>query len=146
MNKLAWLIGVVVLALWCVCGYVSVSEYSEAAERSSKWHAVRDAYFAEHSACEACGISGADADLEVHHILDFRLYPERELDADNLITLCNKHCCHMMIGHLGYHKAFNPCVREDAARHLAEIKARPYTKEDAAKFRKRFSGEYQTAP
>ena len=36
-------------------------------------------------------------------------------------------------------KSFNPCVEEDSARHLAEVKARPYTKADAKKFEHQFS-------
>ena len=102
--------------------------------RSGKWPTVRKAYITAHPTCEACGVDG---DLEVHHVRDFKLYPELELEPTNLITLCPR--CHIVFGHLGDFKAFNPCVREDAARHLSEVKARPYTKADAAIFQHQFS-------
>jgi len=105
--------------------------------RSGKWSSVRDAYVAAHPTCEACGAKRLPT---VHHVLPFHLWPEHELDPANLITLCPT--CHLLFGHLGDYKASNPCVREDAARHLAEVKARPYTRDDKAKFIRQFS----TAP
>jgi hypothetical protein len=47
-----------------------------------------------HPACEACGTT---AELNVHHIKPFHIYPELELDHTNLITLCRVH--HFTIGH-----------------------------------------------
>lgn len=105
-----------------------------AAERSSKWHGVRDAYHTAHPACEACG--GND-DIEVHHVRPFHLWSEMELEPTNLITLCQR--CHILIGHLGNYRAYNPLVREYAARHLAMVKARPTTRDEAAAFEKRFA-------
>jgi len=45
----------------------------------------------------------------------------------------------VLIGHLGDTDAHNPRAREDAARMLARVKARPYTREAAEKFQKQFS-------
>ncbi len=106
------------------------------AERSREWATVRGSYVAQHSACEACG----GKPVEVHHVRPFHLWPESELDPKNLIALCKR--CHLLIGHLGDYRASNPLVREDAARQLARIKARPYTREDAMRFTQQFS----TAP
>lgn len=110
-----------------------------AAERSGRWPTVRAACLESHPACEACGCK--DEAMNVHHVEPFEYAPERELDPTNLITLCNKHHCHLMIGHLGDYKAFNPNVRDDAARMLKRIKARPYSREDA----KKFQAQFQTA-
>lgn len=106
--------------------------------RSDQWPEVRAAYIAKHPACAACGISGPDAELNVHHVKPVSKYPELELDPDNLITLCTRHNCHLMIGHLGDTRAWNPCVRRDAARLLDQIRSRPNTKEEAEDFRNRF--------
>lgn len=85
--------------------------------RSSRWEAVRNAFLAQHEACAACGDA---VDLQVHHIKPFHLYPELELDPDNLIVLCegkgNNHC-HLNIGHLGNWKRENPNVVADAQKH-----------------------------
>lgn len=109
------------------------------AERSPKWHTTRDAYVAQHPSCEACGAEGGVGVKanQVHHVKPVRLWPESELDAGNFITLCPR--CHLLIGHLGDTDAHNPLAREDAARMLARVKARPYTREAAEKFQKQFS-------
>lgn len=105
-----------------------------AGERAGEWRAVRNAYAASHPACAACG---AKADLQVHHVKPFHLWPALELESSNLIALCPR--CHLLLGHLGDYRAYNPCVREDAAWMLARVKSRPYTRDDAAKFQKQFS-------
>lgn len=103
------------------------------AERSGKWPALRKQILDEQPTCEACG--GRDG-CKPHHIKPFHVYPELELERSNVIVLCDQ--CHLMLGHLGDWPAWNPRVREDAARHLAEVQHRPYTKPDAAKFLRRF--------
>ena len=84
---------------------------------------------------EACGHKAE----EIHHIKPVRVYPELELDESNLIALCDR--CHFVLGHLGHERAWNPLVREEAARHLERVKARPYTREEAEAFVKRFGGK-----
>jgi hypothetical protein len=103
------------------------------AERSSKWDEVQKAYLTAHPTCEACG---SKVELNVHHVLPFHLFPEFELEPSNLITLCKWH--HMPLGHLGLFQAYNPLIREDAARHLARVKARPYTRDAKVKFEQAF--------
>ena len=104
--------------------------------RSGQWPTVRKHYLDAHGECAACGDK---KDLEVHHVKDFRLYPSKELDEGNLITLCREH--HLVFGHLGDFKSFNPCVVQDCARYRAEHDARPYTYKDV----KRFEQQFQTA-
>jgi hypothetical protein len=83
-------------------------------KRSSRWPTVRKAWLKNHPACAACG--GVHC-VQVHHKEPFHLHPEKELDMNNFITLCE--CSpgddHLRIGHLGDWKSFNPHVEADAA-------------------------------
>jgi hypothetical protein len=49
-----------------------------------------------------------------------------ELEPRNLISLCEKHCCHLMIGHSGDWHAFNPHVEEDAKFLAKRMEKREY--------------------
>jgi len=138
MNRLAKVSSVLLVLLVCA--------FASPAERSGEWKSVRDAHLATHPSCEACGARGAKADVDVHHILPVSIWPERELDSTNLITLCNQHHCHLVIGHLGSYSSYNPLAREDAARQLAKVKSRPANREDKEKFIHRFDVIYQNAP
>ena len=61
--------------------------------------------------CAACGSSKK---LNVHHKKPFHLYPELELDENNLVTLCmSKMECHLLIGHGSDFKCYNPYVESD---------------------------------
>jgi hypothetical protein len=77
--------------------------------RSGKWPRVRHAHLAKHPGCAVCGNVG---DCDAHHVYPYHLFPELELDPENLITLCRGH--HLFFGHLGEFSAFNPLVREHA--------------------------------
>ena len=57
--------------------------------RSSKWKAVRNNFIKTHGWCAVCGKT---ENLVVHHKEPFHLFPEKELDPTNLVTLCEK--CH----------------------------------------------------
>jgi hypothetical protein len=65
----------------------------------------------------------------VHHVIPFHLRRDLELDPENLITLCeNKRDgvnCHLLFGHLGCFKSFNPSVRADVVTWRAKLKTRP---------------------
>ena len=115
-RPLLTLLTIVLMAAALLC--------SDALARSSHWKAIRDKHLHWHPYCAACGTF---SDVEVHHIESYRLNPSRELDPDNLITLCRKH--HFQIGHdadgPGPRKPrwfdSNPFVRRDAAAELARV-------------------------
>lgn len=80
-------------------------------ERSPHWPATRHHFLNKFPTCAACGTK---EHLDVHHVHPFHLHPELELDEKNLITLCMDNDCHLLIGHGGNFKAYNPTVKEDA--------------------------------
>lgn len=91
--------------------------------RSPEWPRVRRAFLKEHPNCEVCGIRQK---LEAHHIIPYHLKPELELDATNLIALCDggsNH--HLFVGHLMSWKSFNRNVTVDAAIWRDRIRFRP---------------------
>lgn len=86
-------------------------------KRSSLWPTVRKEHLRSNGVCAVCG---GRRQLNVHHIIPFHLEPLKELDATNLITLCEGNStinCHLRFGHWGnYARKHNPCIREDAAK------------------------------
>lgn len=88
---------------------------AKGARRSSQWRKVRKAHLETNPECFICGSKHA---LEVHHIIPFNLAPDKELDPENLMTLCeNKKYginCHLLVGHLGNYRKINPNVFIDA--------------------------------
>lgn len=80
---------------------------AQGADRSPQWRTVRDRYADAHPLCAFCGSAAVD----VHHIQPFHLFPTRELDPDNLISLCRVH--HFIYGHGGDWKGYNPDVLVD---------------------------------
>lgn len=78
--------------------------------RSSKWHEVRHLHLLVQGSCRACD---SRKKLEVHHIQPFDLNPELELEPSNLITLCRK--CHLIFGHFGSYRTYNPNVQDDSS-------------------------------
>ena len=93
-----------------------------AVPRSGSWPTVRGKHLKLHPLCAACG---GDRELNVHHKKPFHEHPELELDESNIIALCNKHGCHLLIGHLCSWHSYNPRVEEDAAAYLERVKNRP---------------------
>ena len=79
--------------------------------RSSHWPIIRKEFLNIHPNCEVCFSTKG---LEVHHIKPVHLYPELELDPENLITLCRPKRCHLLFGHLNNWKSFNPEVINDS--------------------------------
>ena len=77
--------------------------------RSRHWREVRKEHLKANPTCKMCG---GRKRLQVHHILPVHLYPSLELDRTNLITLCRGKKygvdCHLLIGHLGDFKTYNP--------------------------------------
>lgn len=117
--------------------------------RSPEWPKYRKEYLKNHPECEACG---SKTDTQVHHCLPFSLEftgkqvrdmgvildrefkdddiitgRELELNMSNYVTLCEPkgpEGHHLLIGHGKNFHQFNPNVRKDAAKCLAEIKAK----------------------
>ena len=91
-------------------------------DRHPRWASVRKDHLRREPACAACGGSRK---LEVHHILPVSAPGgrERELDPDNLITLCEPH--HALFGHFMDYCSWNPSVREDATHWRERIRNRP---------------------
>lgn len=92
------------------------------AVRSPKWKNVRKEFVKNNDKCAACGSS---KNLEVHHIIPVHIDASKELDVDNLITLCSE-SCHILFGHLMHFKSYNPLVREDCAFISTKVQNRPY--------------------
>jgi len=83
-------------------------------KRSSKWPKVRAEHLKSNPMCAVCG---GKVKLEVHHIVPFNEDPSKELDNDNLITLCEAKkygvTCHLFFGHLGKYTRSNSNVITD---------------------------------
>ena len=90
--------------------------------RSPEWPNIRKQHLAKQPYCQACGSKN---NLEVHHIEPFHVNPSRELDPNNLITLCGKNC-HFIFGHLMDYSSWNVNVIEDSEVYLDKVKSRPY--------------------
>lgn len=85
---------------WRLRRYFSIRYILEAKKRSSQWRKVRAEHIKRQPVCQACGRA---KDLDVHHIVPFHVDPTKELDPDNLITLCGSPC-HIVFGHfMSYH-------------------------------------------
>lgn len=89
--------------------------------RSPKWSKRRKAHLKKFPNCANCGKKGN----QVHHIKPFHLYPELELDPENLLTLCSNPRCHLDKGHLGYWKSYNKAVVFDCIVWNKKYKERP---------------------
>lgn len=90
-------------------------------QRSSQWPKVRKKHLSSQPCCMACGSCKKP---EVHHIVPVHVDPSKELDPDNLITLCDKYC-HFAIGHLMSYHSWNTEVIQDSANFLNKIANRP---------------------
>lgn len=81
--------------------------------RSSKWRKVRCQFLMENPKCAVCG---SKKNVVPHHIIPVHLDPDKELDPNNLISLCeNKNFnCHFFFGHLKNWTKYNLNIVEDA--------------------------------
>jgi len=92
------------------------------ATRSPQWSKVRKQHLVNNPSCAACGRTKK---VEVHHIEPVHCNPDRELDPENLITLCDDPC-HIVFGHLLDYKSWNPDVLKDCLVYYNKYKKRPY--------------------
>lgn len=91
------------------------------AKRSSKWPSVRQNHLKKEPCCKCCG---SCIKPEVHHIVPVHIDPSKELDPDNLITLCDKYC-HFIFGHLMNWKSYNMNIEKDCINFYIKIQKRP---------------------
>ena len=92
--------------------YHRITHRLESSARSPHWPDVEKGFLRENWWCRGCG---GTSTLQVHHKQPFHLFPMRELDPKNLITLCmaaGKEC-HFHKGHLDNWKLYNEAVAED---------------------------------
>ena len=59
-----------------------------------------------------CAYCGRKNKLDVHHKIPVSFAPELAADPTNLITLCRKPQCHLIVGHLGSWKTYNKEVEK----------------------------------
>ena len=102
--------------------------------RSPKWPGVQKLHLKFHPVCEACG---STKKLNVHHKHPFHLFPQFELDMNNLITLCMdpEKECHILIGHGDNFKDYNPDVETDSQKVRADMNLFESVVEEAKKKR-----------
>lgn len=111
-------------------------EKTKSIKRSTHWSEVRDHIIECNPYCEACG---EEKKLQVHHIIPFSNRPDLELVDSNLIVLCmGINECHLLLGHGGSFKTYNPNVKKDARnfRNQTDTEVRKFIIENAEKNRK----------
>lgn len=89
--------------------------------RSPKWSSIRKKFLNDNPSCAACG---SIKKPEVHHIVPVHVDPSKELDENNLITLCDKYC-HFIFGHFMDWKSWNTEVENDCKNYNHKIHNRP---------------------
>lgn len=92
------------------------------AKRSPLWTNIRKQHLEKNPCCAACGRSKK---VEVHHIEPVHINPQKELELDNLITLCDD-TCHIVFGHLMDYKSWNIDVIEDCNQYYNKYRNKPY--------------------
>lgn len=81
--------------------------------RSKEWKKVRSEHLMKNPLCAVCG---GCRNVVPHHIVPFHRDPTKELDPENLISLCEGDTfnCHLFFGHFRNWLKCNPNVVEDA--------------------------------
>ena len=97
----------------------SVAKRFGGVPRSGSWYSTRNEFIKSNNECECCG---SKKNLQVHHKVPFCVDPDRELDMDNLMTLCAD--CHFQIGHCGWWASYNPNVEESVRFYKAMLENR----------------------
>lgn len=109
----------------------SLRDIGISTKRSSRWPTVEKYFRKTHPTCAACGSKNR---LNVHHIQPFHIFPELELDINNLITLCmGKKECHLRLGHGSDFKAYCPDIRK----YVEQVKQKEKTLEEIEKVAKK---------
>lgn len=90
--------------------------------RSSSWRIARRNHLKTFPRCALCNTL---SEIEVHHVTPYHIAPDRELDPENLLTLCRPH--HFLFGHFLDWTAYNPDILQDVSDWRAKILSRPRT-------------------
>jgi hypothetical protein len=90
--------------------------------RSSGWAKLRSQHISKNPFCAACGRSDR---FGVHRIESVHLNPNRELDPENLITLCSSPC-YIVFGHFMDYKSWNINVIKDCEVYYSKHRNRLY--------------------
>lgn len=103
--------------LYYKCNFITNLSYEEiqilSVRRSKGWTKLKKSYIKQYPNCAVCG----SLKLVVpHHIIPFHVDKSKELDPNNLITLCENKVfnCHLFFGHLKNWSRYNPNIIEDA--------------------------------
>lgn len=83
--------------------------YSLGVRETFKYRKAMKEYLLEHPNCEYCGRSKK---VDVHHEIPVSVAPELATEKSNMITLCRKPACHLIIGHFGDFKKWNKNARK----------------------------------
>lgn len=113
MSLLDWLISLLPLS-WRPRKVLALRQ------RAREWRRLRAEHLKREPECAACGRC---VGLDVHHIIPVSFNPARELDPENLITLCSSPC-HIMFGHLMNYHCYNKDVRRMAAEFKIAVRCR----------------------
>jgi 5-methylcytosine-specific restriction protein A len=92
------------------------------AKRDGRWPTLRKKFLEDNPTCAACG---GNEELEVHHRVPVHVKSDLELDPKNLITLCEKHGCHLAFGHLFDYHSYNLHCAQMADNMLDAVRSRP---------------------
>lgn len=105
---------------WIKQVFSYLRESRKKSKRSPMWASV-EKYFLASPTNQVCACCGSAKKLQVHHLHPFAVYPEKELEFNNLVPLCMENLCHLKLGHGGDFQCYNPFLLDD----LKEIKAHP---------------------
>ena len=89
----------------------------EARARASQWKKVRADHLKKYPQCAACGRT---KNLAAHHVIPVSFDPNKELDPNNLLTLCETPC-HIVFGHFFSYHCYNKDVRKVTAAFYAAL-------------------------
>jgi 5-methylcytosine-specific restriction enzyme A len=112
--------------------YSKVTHRLEIIHRSSQWPDLRRKWLVREPQCQCCN---KITKLQVHHIRPVHLYPELELDENNLITLCENPTmnCHFIYGHCLNWLAWNRQVMFDVDTMRLSITHKFFNREENEK-------------
>jgi len=81
--------------------------------RSGRWPKFRKEFLKKNFCCESCCTL---KNLEVHHIIPFKVNKELELKEHNCLTLCKY--CHLVLAHFKDYRLYNPNVVDDVYKYV----------------------------